>query len=176
MSMKALAKTLNITEEKALERVTELKSQDIIHEPYAMFHPESLGLQRVVVITHVPNYTNLRTLEKACDEHPYTIYRGRLFGRNMGLIIQFNIPESTLTLLEEFFTELQLSGLLTEYNIFLSTGVRTQCFPDLSRYNRKKVSWNFIWSMWYATLLHNPPPLPETPEIKEDFVEFTKTK
>lgn len=172
MSMTELAKRLDIPKGKANKLFHRLKNQGIIQNPVAIYKPEPLGLYRINVLTKIPSIECMKIVENACDEHPYTHYRSRAYGEFFCLFIQFDIPVNSIQHVNEFFSELQKLGYVTQFEIYESTGIREELFPDLSRYNELTSTWEFSWEEWFSITLKEPVILPLPLKINNDFSQF----
>lgn len=155
-----LASQLDISLTEVTEKLNDLRTRGIIKKPIAIYSPESIGLERMNVVAFLTNYNSLKVLETICDEHPYTIYRARIFGKKLGIFMQFNIPSGSLNLLNELLSTLKNSQIITTFQVFSSSGLRKQIYPDLNRYDYKTATWNFFWGVWFGTLPPQPDPLP----------------
>ena len=173
MSMSELSRQIKVPESEATERYDLLKAKGVIKYPIAIFNPESLGLQRIHVITVLPDYPCLEMIEELCTAHPYTHYRTRIFGGSIGVFIQFDIPIGTRKYIEMLFETLVEKKIVTSFEISESNGVRTESYPNLDKYNAGTSSWSFIWPIWFATLEVDPPRLPTPLETIRNLSEFT---
>ncbi|KKK57054.1 hypothetical protein LCGC14_3058370, partial [marine sediment metagenome] len=95
ISMKKLAKKVDISWPTVKKRYNRMVEEGIIGLPVAIYKVETLGLLRISVIAKVLTMELLKKLELACDVHPYTHYRSRFFGEHFGLLIQFDIPNNS---------------------------------------------------------------------------------
>ncbi|MHA1400875.1 MAG: Lrp/AsnC family transcriptional regulator [Candidatus Heimdallarchaeaceae archaeon] len=175
ISISELAKKLNLSRPTTAKHIQRLKENRIIKETIAIYEPESLGLQRISVLTSVPSFKALNILEKACWEHPYTFYRARTYGGEYGIFMQFNIPPNTDTRLQEFLIKLKQMGFLTDFRMFKSKGIRAHSSHDLSRYNYESSNWKFSWEEWFSTLHKNPSNLPEPILPTNNYSNFKKS-
>ncbi|MFX0092073.1 MAG: Lrp/AsnC family transcriptional regulator [Candidatus Hodarchaeota archaeon] len=172
MPMTELADRLNISRITAKKRIENLKERGIIRNPIAVYNPRNLGLKRVNICTSVASMHALKVLETACEEHPYTRYRVRIFGGGFGLFIQFDIPHDLTPLLKEFFDKLQTEQVIETYDIFDSTGLRADTFPDLSRFDPSLSSWDFSWKTWFNSLSQFSSEVPSLVESEADYSSF----
>ncbi|MFW9852816.1 MAG: winged helix-turn-helix transcriptional regulator [Candidatus Thorarchaeota archaeon] len=152
ISITKLAEMLKLSRPTVKKRMENLKKQGILGKPIALYQPENLGLERKHIFAEVSTQGDLKKLEKACEEHPYTRYRVRTFGGTFGLYMQFEIPPNTLQLLNEFMLNLQESKFIINFKIFESCGTRTVSFPDLSKFNVENLTWDFSWDKWFKSL------------------------
>ncbi|MHA1994006.1 MAG: Lrp/AsnC family transcriptional regulator [Candidatus Hodarchaeales archaeon] len=173
MSMSELSRQVKIPESETTERYHFLKEKGVIKNPIAIYNPESLGLQRIHVITVLPDFPCLEIMEELCNAHPYTHYRTRIFGGNIGLFIQFDIPSGTREKIEKLFEKLVEQKMITSFEISESSGVRTESYPNLDKYNAGTSSWSFIWPIWFAALEVDPPPLPFHSKFIKNLTNFT---
>jgi DNA-binding Lrp family transcriptional regulator len=176
MSMSELAKQINLPVTEATKRYEFLKSKGVIKNPLAIFDPESLGLERIHVITLLPDYSCLEIVEELCTAHPYTHYRTRIFGGGIGVFIQFDIPKGTRKKIEILFKNLLDQKIIISFEISESSGVRISSYPNLEKYNTGTSSWNFIWPIWFATLDIDSPQLPIPNKTAENLSKFTRSQ
>ena len=85
-SYSELAKKANISIQTFIRRVEELRSTGIIGKIHSSLNPESLRLERHLVIFKTSTIKEIKSLELACDKHPYTSSRNRIFGTDYGLL------------------------------------------------------------------------------------------
>jgi DNA-binding Lrp family transcriptional regulator len=175
MPMTELASLLGITRITAKKRVDDLKERDIIRTPIAIYNPHALGLNRINILAFVNSIEKLLTLELACDEHPYTHYRARVYGGQFGLLMQFDTPINTIHLIEEFMKKLVKEGIIQQYELLPSTGIRNDIYADLARYNAKMSRWTFSWDEWFANLDKEKSILPKKQKIVNDFTTFQQS-
>ncbi|MHA2175547.1 MAG: winged helix-turn-helix transcriptional regulator [Candidatus Hodarchaeales archaeon] len=149
MPYSKLADELGVSWPTAKKRLADLKARGVIRTPVALVNPQVLGLRRLSVIWSVQTIDDLIRLEKLCDAHPYTIYRSRGYGNDYILFSQFNIPPETIPLMNEFNDLLVEKRYCDKATILLSSGVRTESFADLSRFNLSSNKWNFDWDKWF---------------------------
>lgn len=173
MPMTELASLLRVTRVTAKKRVDDLRNRGIIRTPIAIINPYTLDLHRVSIFAHVNSTSKLHVLEKACDEHPYTHYRVRAFGGCFGLFIQFDIPPNTDYLLHEFLEKLKKENIIDFYTTLKSSGIRTDIYADLKKYNAKLSSWNFSWNSWFDTFSKYKTNLPNQNKKSIDYTNFT---
>ena len=123
-SYRELAGLAKVSPQTFIRRVKELKSQDIIRNVHSTLRPGSLYLDRFIVIFKVSKLEGITYLELACDVHPYTAQRNRIFGHIYGLYAVFDIPKGSFDLLKDFLDMLKDRGYCTEYETFTSQGIR----------------------------------------------------
>ena len=174
MPMTELADVLGVTRITAKKRVDDLKARDIIRTPIAISDHIKLGLHRINVIAEVKSIEDLKILEKACDEHPYTYYRVRAFAGNFKLFMQFNIPWNSEKNIKKFLDELQKKKIIQSYTLLHSIEVRTDDYADLKRYNAKLSTWNFSWKEWFDNVNNFSKKLPKEPLKDVDYSTFTQ--
>ena len=174
MPMTELAALLGVSRITAKKRVDDLKERDIIRKPIAIYNPNSLFLKRVNVFAKLKTVEQLQKLELVCDEHPYTHYRVRAFGGGFGLFIQFDIPESSVKLLNDFFKTLQKERILESFTLLPSTNLRTDVYADLKRYNVKLSSWEFSWKEWLKSTESFSSALPTKSNKTVNYSEFNQ--
>jgi DNA-binding Lrp family transcriptional regulator len=110
----------------------------------------AIGLEYYGVVVETSSIRNMMKLEKLGDEHPYTQYRIRCFGRNNGVFFQFRIPFGTKPLLEELLEDLKNRGVLTN-----ATPLPPEQSPpvytnlSVSGWDGSKMGWEFNWDEWF---------------------------
>ena len=147
-----LATKLNSSRPTVSKYLKNLKEKGIIRNTIANIYPERLNLTVIDVLSFVSSYENLLLLEKACDEHPYTYYRSRIYGGKFGLFIIFYIPMGTTANIDEFFKKLQKGNIINDYRIYESSGVSYSSRSDISRFNIEKSKWDFSWEKWINSI------------------------
>ncbi|OLS32129.1 MAG: hypothetical protein HeimAB125_12040 [Candidatus Heimdallarchaeota archaeon AB_125] len=120
-SFSELAKVLSVSTQTFSRRFEELKKKEIIYEVHSSLNPESLLLERYVVIFIVNSIIDIKKLELSCDLHPYTISRHRLFGSDYGLFAIFDIPAGSYNNLTTFFEILQQRDFCKKFFIYTSS-------------------------------------------------------
>ncbi len=173
MSMRELSRQIKVPESEATERYNLLKTKGVIKNPIAVYSPASLGLKRIHVNTVLPNFSCLEIMEELCTAHPYTHYRSRIFGGSLGLFIIFDIPIGTEKHIELLFKELTELEVVDSFEIYESTGIRIESYPNLEKYNAGTSNWSFIWPIWFATLEVDPPRLPAPSDPPMELPTFT---
>ena len=153
ISITKLAEMLKLSRPTVKKRMEALKKQGILGKPMALYQPETLGLERKHIFAEVSSQEDLKKLENACEAHPYTKYRARTFGGNFGLYMQYEIPQNTLLLLNEFMQNLLDSKHLSNFQILESSGIRTISFPDLNKFDVDSLTWDFSWKNWFQSLM-----------------------
>ncbi|MFX1475691.1 MAG: winged helix-turn-helix transcriptional regulator [Promethearchaeota archaeon] len=160
ITVQELAKRLDITWVTAREHLKQLKRKGILAEPIAVFNPDHLGLERHVVIFKVHTENQIIGLEHACDIHPYTHYRSRIYGPFAGVFAQFDIPSLGNSVLQQFFEHLQEMELFDEILLHKSTGYRRSTVLDLQRYNPHTMVWTYNWQNWMKAIREAAQTLP----------------
>jgi len=123
-SYSELAKKANISIQTFIRRVEELRSTGIIGKIHSSLNPESLQLERHLVIFKTSTIKEIKSLELACDKHPYTSSRNRIFGTDYGLYAVFDIPENSKKNLDIFLDYLAKNNLCKSYETYKSIGKR----------------------------------------------------
>jgi len=133
------------------KRIAALSDSKVLLRVGARTSPSALGLQNTPVFATVP-FNKLQFVEKACDLHPYTRYRGRCLGSTNGLFLLFGIPPGMDFQLAEFLDELVHLDLMKEYRILSSTAEPIYTNPDLSTYQFNSDVWRFNMKKWAGEL------------------------
>jgi DNA-binding Lrp family transcriptional regulator len=157
ISYSDLAEELGVSWPTAKRKLNDLKSRGVIRTPVAIYNIKNLGLQRITVIWSIKNVENLILMEKLCDLHPYTHYRGRGYG-NGGFVLftQFNIPPETTPLMNELIGTLEEENYVSATEILPSSGHQIEIFPDLNFYDLQHNKWHFDWNEWLRLIDSQP--------------------
>lgn len=123
-SYSELAQEIGVSPQTFIRRVEELRAQDVIRNVGSSLNPESLLLERYIVIFQTDSIEGIKSLELSCDVHPYTSSRNRIFGSEYGLYTVFDIPKGSFQNLKIFLEELLVKGLCVKYSTFKSEGRR----------------------------------------------------
>ncbi|MEA2071793.1 MAG: helix-turn-helix domain-containing protein [Asgard group archaeon] len=132
---------------------------------------ENLGLELVDVLVKASEEEQLQTLEKLCSEHPYTIYRGRVYGGDqLGLLIQFRQPVNSLNHLDDLLHQLLAKDLINDYEILPFTKVKSfYTTPNIDYWVPKNNTWKFNWHNWFKQTprkVHLPQELEPSGKVK----------
>ncbi len=155
ISLNELAQKVNTSWSTVKKRYNRMVKDGIIGDPVAIYKVEKLGLVRVSVIAKVWTIELLKKLELASDIHPYTHYRARFFGEHFGLLMQFDIPNNVEAQenLKLFFDELLMrQNIIYDYDMLISSGLRTVSYPDLTKFDNETQNWNFSWNDWFSSV------------------------
>lgn len=150
--MKRLAENVGTSWITANRHIEQLRESGILSNSYAVFNPGSLGLVRHVVFFDASSETQVERLEMACDLHPYTHYRSRIYGPSAGLFTQFDIPPSGAQLLSEFLSGLRGLGFCDDAEDIPSIGHRYSTPVNLERFDSESQSWDYDWSKWLSVI------------------------
>jgi DNA-binding Lrp family transcriptional regulator len=123
-SYRDLAKIKGVSPQTFIRKVEELKTRGIIRDVHSSLRPESLYLERIIVVFTVSSLDEITYLELSCDTHPYTRQRNRIFGHVYGLLVSFDIPKGSLTKLKVFLKELKKRKYCEKYSVFKTEGRR----------------------------------------------------
>ena len=123
-SYSELAQKINVSPQTFIRRVEELRAQNVIREVYSSLNPESLHLERHIVIFLTESIEGIKTLELSCDVHPYTSSRYRIFGPEYGLYAVFDIPRESFRNLKLFLENLLVKKYCVKYYTHKSKGRR----------------------------------------------------
>ncbi|MHA2308890.1 MAG: winged helix-turn-helix transcriptional regulator, partial [Candidatus Heimdallarchaeaceae archaeon] len=123
-SYSELAQKISVSPQTFIRRVEELKTQDVIREVHSSLNPESLLLERHIVIFLTESTEGIRILELSCDVHPYTSSRNRIFGSEYGLYAVFDIPKGSFRYLKIFLENLLEKKYCEKYHAYKSQGIR----------------------------------------------------
>jgi len=118
----------------------------------------ALGLVTVDVFLEIRNLSNIRIIEKFCDDHPYTKYRARCFGYHSGLFVQFRVPKGTESFLKSLFSGLKKQDIVVDYTVLSTTGVEPIFSTSLLKHwNSSSFTWDFDWNGWSKKKVKSTP-------------------
>ncbi len=123
-SYSELAQKIDLSPQTFIRRVEDLKAQDVIREVHSSLNPESLLLERYIAIFLTESIEGIKILELACDIHPYTSSRNRIFGPNYGVYAVFDIPKWSFSNFNLFLENLLEKRFCVKYYIYKSRGDR----------------------------------------------------
>ncbi|MDH5403619.1 MAG: Lrp/AsnC family transcriptional regulator, partial [Candidatus Heimdallarchaeota archaeon] len=154
ISMKDLATKLNITFPTLKKRYQFLLDEKIILNSSCSINLEALGLTKILVYFEVENYSQLTTLEKIGELHPYTRYHGRCIGNKFGLYFEFDIPDEDqcFELILELFNTIIERRIASSVKVYSSLGYRHEIFPDFTKFDPDNRKWDFDWESWFNKL------------------------
>ena len=173
ISHSELAGALGVSWPTAKRKLNDLRSRGIIKTPVAIYNIRNLGLERVTVIWLLKSIDNLKLMEKFCDIHPYTHYRGRGYGNGFFLFTQFDIPIEIIPLMKELCMVLEREKYVNRTEFLQSSGYQIETFPDLNFYNLEKNKWNFNWIEWQNQVDDQSDVLPKLNPPKLRLQEWT---
>ena len=123
-SYSELAQKSSLSPQTFIRRVEELRAQDIIQEVHSSLNPESLLLERYIVMFLTESIEGIKILELACDIHPYTSSRNRIYGADYGVYAVFDIPKGSFRNLKIFLENLLVKKYCFKYHTYRSQGKR----------------------------------------------------
>lgn len=172
-----LAKKVGTSWITANRHIKKLRNLGILSNPIAVFNPKSLGLERHIVLFRVTSEKQIENLEIACDIHPYTHYRTRIYGPFTGLFTQFDVPPSGHLNLEKFLDVLEEHNLCCEVLDMRSTGHRTSTHTNLQMFDSKSISWEYDWKKWSKIIEKSSPEVGDVEqETKTPFLDSVDLK
>ncbi len=161
MSVRELAEKAGTSWITAKKHLQHLKDIGVLSAPIAVFNPTSLGLNRYIVFFLASDLRQIERLEKACDIHPYTHYRSRIYGPYPGIFAQFDIPASAVANLKEFLSKLKEIDICDNVVVEPSSGHRTTTVTNLDHYQPDTMSWQYDWTSWSKEITSSPNELPD---------------
>ncbi|NWF96625.1 MAG: winged helix-turn-helix transcriptional regulator [Candidatus Thorarchaeota archaeon] len=148
ISVRELAHRAGISWITADRHLRELRENGVISDSVAVFGPSRLGLDRLSVLLKAGRESQVRQLESACDAHPYTHYRSRVYGPYAGLFAQFDIPHEGVAMLKRFLTELQDGGVCERVTYLRSMDYRRSTKTNPELFDPTTLSWTYSWDKW----------------------------
>lgn len=145
-SVKALSKSVGLSENTLKSRLNELYVNKTLLGVSAQINPTSVGLEPIAVFAEVEP-DDFEVFEKVCEMHPYTRYRIRYFGSKSGVFSMFSIPQHTTYMLIDLFEKLQQRNLVKAYKIEVPTSSLLTVETRFDSYDAER-GWNFDWEGW----------------------------
>ncbi|MGY5873302.1 MAG: winged helix-turn-helix transcriptional regulator [Candidatus Thorarchaeota archaeon] len=167
ISIRELAVKANTSWVTVNKHITKLKIERVLSNPIAVFDPSSLGLERHVILFRVNNESQLENLELACDIHPYTHYRSRIYGPFIGLFAQFDIPPKGQRYLKKFLKQLEDEEITSKVTRWKCNGYRRSTNTNLDLYDSGSMSWNYNWNDWIKNIESASSELPQETERRK---------
>ncbi len=175
ISVREIAEKAGTSWITANKHIEALRARGVLSDPIAVFNPSRLGLVRVVVLFKAHTRDQLAGIELACDVHPYTHYRARIYGPYTGILSQFDIPSAGLDKLYAFLDRLKKVGICEDVIYHLSNGYRTSTTTNLEFFDSQSMSWNYDWSSWRSAISSASPILPVQKEQVLEHPDFGTT-
>lgn len=141
-----LAKILGITPKTAANRYRYI-SENTVNRVIADLNVNKLELEIVDIIVEVNSEENSCKMEKFCDDHPYTLYRSRIFGKINGLFLQFRIPRGTKRILNDQMENLKKKQIVVNYEIIEHKFIQIKTSMKFNSWT-KSYHWIFNWDKW----------------------------
>lgn len=140
-----IARHFDVSPPTAKKMVEKLRARGLYAGKYAQYNPRALKLERYIVVATVPRVENYAKLEKVMDRHPYTRYRARIYGSQLGLQATFDFPADNPQYLEELYEELVKQEVIEKFEIYRSTGIGKYLPLDLTRVSIHSMNWEYDW-------------------------------
>ncbi len=172
ISVREIAEKANTSWITANKHIESLKKSGVLSNPVAVFNPSRLGLVRVIVLFKAHTKNQLNGIEVACDVHPYTHYRSRIYGPFTGIMAQFDIPTKGLDKLYQFLDKLKEIGVCDDVFYHLSNGYRTSTTTNLEFFDPQSMSWNYDWATWRKVIISASTILPVQKERPPETLDF----
>ena len=147
-SYSTLAEKLDKSVKTISRWVSRLESNNLFNPVRARITWSLLNFDTLTVIATVNNYKNIQLLEKFCNDHPYTIYRGRLIGAVNGLFMQFLVPKGTKEYYDDIFSIFKDKNKIKNFTSFITKEKSISTKFNLNYWNNEKLKWNFDWKEW----------------------------
>ena len=148
-SAAALGRMVGVSPPTAKSWLTQLREDNVYTGVHADLRVHRLGLEIDDFLLHVNSFDALSKLERYCDEHPYTLYRARVYGGGVqGLLVQFRQLDEALKHLEDALEELKNAGIIQDIRELPTLRRQygsTYTTPRLDAWDSQTMSWNFDW-------------------------------
>lgn len=143
-----IARYFNVSAPTGKKLVEKLRERGLYSGKYAQYDPHALGLERYIILFTISSVKNYSQLERILDAHPYTKYRARIYGSQLGLQATFDYPSQDPKYLIELFKILKEEKIIETYRLFKSTGIRKALHLDLKRISLHSMNWEYDWSIF----------------------------
>ncbi|MFW9991383.1 MAG: AsnC family transcriptional regulator [Candidatus Odinarchaeota archaeon] len=176
-SNSALARVVDVSQPTVTNRLKSLKEKLSLYNVHTDLDPDAISMELYDFVLDISTAENVKLLEKLCDEHPYTLYRAREFGRTSGLFVQFRIPKDTGFLLVELMDSLKSRNLITGYKILKRSRngpAPVYTTTSLAHWDYNAAKWEFDWELWRKQLASSPTTLPEKPRRESVLSNLTE--
>ncbi len=170
ISVRELAKRAGVSWITAKNHMEALRQAKVVADPVAVFNPNRIGLERHIVFLKAKTEAQLVALEIACDLHPYTHYRSRIYGPFTGLFVQFDIPSEGQRNLDRYLDELEEERLSEGYTRRKSMGHRISTHTNPELFDPQTLAWHYDWAKWDSDIDKGPdilPPLPRKTDLSD---------
>ncbi len=148
-TIEELAEKTDASNPTVAKRLRELEAKLFFYVK-PILKEQSLGLELIEVMVEPSDYQSLKFLEKLGDDHPYTAYRGRCFGKMNGLHMQFRIPYGTKALIDELFNSLVTESKVIQYTILPTENCySTYTSMRIKGWDSEAMTWKFDWNDWF---------------------------
>ena len=141
-----LAKILGISPTTIANMYQEIR-QKTVNRVVADLDTKRLDLEIIDILIETDSYINSKKVEIFCDEHSYTLFRSRIFGKFNGLFLQFRIPRGTETKLSEQIKELQNEKIIKSFQFLKHDFIHINTKMQLKAWSGT-YKWEFDWKEW----------------------------
>jgi len=149
-----LAREIGVSAPTVRSWLDELRQEQVFVSVPAHLYQDKIGLEIHSFLTTVQSYDAVIQLEAFCDAHPYTSYRGRIFGGSYhGLFLQFREPPEAKGHVLQAFRSMEEGGIISRIRELPSsdnTGKSINTRPNLDAWNPPKMVWDFDWGQWWS--------------------------
>ncbi|MFW9919079.1 MAG: hypothetical protein ACFFED_05725 [Candidatus Thorarchaeota archaeon] len=162
-----LAEEAGVTPPTARAWLEDLSKDEVYNGVQANLRVRKLGLEIDDFLVGVSSFDALKSIEKFCNEHPYTSYRARVYGgKTQGMILQFRQPDAARKHLEQALYRMKKAEMITtirELPTLRAVYGSTYTRPRLDNWVPEKMIWDFDWQDWWSKAPNDS----ETPPIKK---------
>ncbi|MBD3157210.1 MAG: hypothetical protein GF309_00350 [Candidatus Lokiarchaeota archaeon] len=154
-----LAREIGVSAPTVRSWLDELRENQVFVSVPADLHEEKIGLEIHSFLVSVRSYDAVTKLEAFCDAHPYTSYRGRIFGgRHQGLFLQFREPSDAKEYVLDALLTMKEKGIVSKIREFpnLSSWKSINTRPKLHAWNPSQMVWEFDWEQWWNNIRKEP--------------------
>lgn len=170
-SAAALGRLVGVSPPTAKSWLIQLREDNVYTGVHADLRVHRLGLKIDDFLVLVHSFEALTKLERYCDEHPYTLYRARVYGGDLqGLLIQFRQPDDARKHLESALRKMESAGVIRavrELPTLRKEYGSTYTTPKLHAWDSQSMSWTFDWKSWWARVPSGEIELPITPQTED---------
>ncbi len=151
-NVSSIAKRVNMSVSGTAIRLDKIAN---IEKAYKRVHTDlnlkALDLELHDFFYNIDSRKSLEKIEKIiCDDHPYTLYRSRCFGKFSGLYVQYRTPVNGLPYLIDLAEKLKDKGVVIDYDYIKRNTLETSVTlkSAIKFWNPQRNTWQFDWNSW----------------------------
>ncbi|MFO7837744.1 MAG: hypothetical protein R6V83_13960 [Candidatus Thorarchaeota archaeon] len=151
-----LAREIGVSAPTVRSWLDELRDQRVFVSVPGTLNEKKIGLETHSFVVTIDSYASVEMIEDFCDAHPYTSYRGRVFGGNLhGVFVQFREPSAARIHLSnalQIMKEKEIISGMRELPTLSEPYTSTNTRPKLDAWHPDKMVWEFDWDGWWNSV------------------------